>query len=94
MVEGFHIITLQGEQGLRGVHMNLEVEEKKILLVPWQMTGVRAERDTKEKGGELPRGGEQAKSWEARLGRRVEETHASWADGHTFIPLPRLSKSL
>lgn len=28
MIEGFHIITLQGEQGLRGVHMNLEVEEK------------------------------------------------------------------
>lgn len=37
--------------------MNLEVEEKKILMVPWQMTGVRAERDTKEKGGELSRGG-------------------------------------
>lgn len=94
MVEGFHIVTLQGEQGLRGVHVNLRVEEKKILGVPWQMPRVQAKRDTKEKGGEWSEAGEQAKSWEARLGRRVEETHASWADGRTFIPLPRLSKSL
>lgn len=94
MVEGFHIITLQGEQGLRGVHMNLEADEKKILSIPWQMPRTQAMRDTKEKGGELSEVGEQAKSWEARPGRRVEETHASWADGHTFIPLPRLSKSL
>lgn len=94
MVEGFHIITLQGEQGLRRVHMDLQVEEKKILRVPWRMPSVQAERDTKEKGGSLSEVGEQAKSWEARLGRRVEETHASWADGRTFIPLPRLSKSL
>lgn len=94
VVEGFHIVTLQGEQGLRRVHMNLQVEEKKILRVPWQMPRIQAERDTKEKGGSLSEVGEQAKSWEARLGRRVEETHASWADGHTFIPLPRLSKSL
>lgn len=46
VVECFHIITLQGEQGLRGVHVNLEVEGKKILVVPWQMTGIQAERDT------------------------------------------------
>ena len=74
--------------------MNLQVEEKKILRVPWQMPRVQAETHTKEKGGELSEVREQAKSWEARMGRRVEETHASWADGHTFIPLPRLSKSL
>ena len=60
MVEGFHIITLQGEQGLRGVHMNLGVEEKKILRVPWQMPRVEAKRDTKEKGGKLSEVGEQA----------------------------------
>lgn len=94
MVEGFHIITLQGKQGLRGVHMNLQVEEKKILNFPWQTPIVHAKGDTKEKSGELLEVGEQAKSWDARLGKNVEETHASSADGHTFIPLPRLSKSL
>lgn len=37
------------------------------------MPGVQAKRDTKEKGGELSEVEEQAKSWEARLGRGVEE---------------------
>lgn len=34
MVESFHIITLQSKQGLRGVHMNLQVNKKKILRIP------------------------------------------------------------
>lgn len=88
MVEGFHIITFQGELGLRGVHMNLQQGEKTMLRVLWQIQESRLRKTQRRKVGE------QARFWETRLRRRVEETHASWAGGHTFIPLPRLSKSL
>lgn len=96
MVEGFDVVTLQGEKRLGGVHMNLPRKEKDMFdgcfLANAKQHGQETHRSTQ---GYSAGRQELAQSKEASKGASGErKVMLSRGGGCTFIPLPRLSKSL